>query len=128
MVLEENRIMMELISKEEQLLENDIRNDAQRLAEILDDRYVEFTPSGERNRHRAGGPLEMTSGVSYIDSKNVSLIDLAEDCKILLYVAVKVSKNVRIKSNCSSVWKKTGGNWKIVFHQGTACAVPVPTE
>lgn len=121
MGLEESRIMKELISKEEQLLENDIRNDANRLAEIIDDHCIEFTPSGKQNRYRSGAQFEMTSGVSYIDSNTVSLIDLAEDCKLLLYVTVKVNKNVRMKSNCSSVWKETGGNWKIVFHQGTNC-------
>lgn len=124
MEVEENRIMKELLSKEEQLFENDIRNDADRLAEIIDDHYIEFTSTGKQNRFRSGGQFELTSGVSYIDSKNVNLIDIAEDCKMLLYVAVKVNKNVRIKSNCSSIWKKTGSNWKIVFHQGTNCAEP----
>ena len=122
MGLEEDRIMKELISKEEQLLENDIRNHAARLAELIDDNCLEFSMSGKQNLYRSGAILEMNDGVSYIDSKTVKLIDLADDCKLLLYVSVKVNKNVRMKSNCSSTWKKIGSGWKLVFHQGTNCA------
>lgn len=113
--------MKELISKEEHLLENDVRNQAARLAEMIDDNCLEFSTSGKQNLYRSGAIFEMNDGVSYIDSNTVKFIDLADNCKLLLYVAVKVNKNVRMKSNRSSVWKKIGSSWKIVFHQGTNC-------
>ncbi len=119
MVTEQDRIKKELIANEEQLLENKIRTDAGKIAELIDDDCLEFTSSGKQNQYHPGELFEKLDGVFYIDSNTVKLIDLSEDCKLLAYVAAKVLKNSRTKSNCSSVWKKIQGNWKIVFHQET---------
>jgi len=118
---EEKRIIKELIQKEEQLLENTIRNDAKEIAQLVDDNCIEFTESGEQHSHRPGEKLGTLDGVLYIDDTSARLIDLAEDCRLLLYVATRVKKNTRTKSNCSSIWKKINGQWKVVFHQRTAC-------
>lgn len=122
MGLEENRIRKELILKEEQLLENDIRNDASRIAELITDNCIELTASGKQLHYRHGELFGSVDGVSYIDSNTVKLVDLSEDCKLVVYIAAKVNKNTRMKSNNSSVWKKTDGKWMMVFHQVTNCS------
>jgi ribonuclease HI len=108
-----------LILKEESLLENSTRNDPSLIEKLMDDNCIEFSASGRQRVYRRGDKMENADGVLYIDSATVRSINLSEDCILLLYVGVKVNKNVRTKSNCSSVWKKTDGEWKMVFHQGT---------
>jgi hypothetical protein len=122
MGIEDERTRKELIFNEEQLLKNSIRNDAGKIAELLEDNCTEFTASGKQNRYRPGELFGNVDGESYIDSNTVRLVDLSENCKLLLYVAAKVNKNTRMKSNCSSIWKKIDGKWKMVFHQGTNCS------
>jgi hypothetical protein len=119
---EAERTQAELILKEESLLENSTRNTPRQIAELLDDNCVEFEASGKRRVYRRGERLENADGVLYIDSASVSSINLSENCVLLLYVGVKVNKNIRTKSNCSSVWKRSEGQWKMAFHQGT----PIP--
>jgi len=118
----DDRLRKGLILKEEQLLENSVRNDVGKIAELIDENCIEFSASGKQHEYRPGDLFEHVEGASYIDSASVRLIDLSEDCKLLLYVAVIVNKNNRMKSNHSSVWKKIDGKWKIIFHQGTNCA------
>lgn len=122
MRIEEDRLRKELVAKEELLLDNAIRNDAGKIAELLDASFVEFTSSGAQYRYSPGATFGDLDGVSYLDRDTVRMLNLADDCKLLLYVNSRVCKNARMKSNRSSVWKKIDGKWKLVFHQGTACA------
>jgi ribonuclease HI len=122
MGIEEDRLRKELVAKEELLLDNAVRNDAGMIAELLDANFVEFTSSGAQYRYSPGATFGDLEGVSYLERDSVTMTDLADDCKLLVYVNSRVCKNARIKSNRSSVWKKTDGKWKLVFHQGTACA------
>ncbi len=119
---EKERIIKELISKEEQLLDNNIRNDAGKIAEIIDDSSIEINESGKLHNYRRGELFGNVDGQSYIDSNTVKLIDISDDCKLLLYISVKVNKNARMKSSNSSIWKRADNQWKIVFHQVTNCS------
>ena len=116
---EAERMREELILKEENLLENSTRNAPGLLAELLDDNCIEFTASGKQRIYRRGDKFDNADGVLYIDSASVRSMDLSEDCVLLLYVGVKVNKNLRTKSNCSSIWKRIDGEWKMLFHQAT---------
>ncbi len=104
------------------MLENAIRNDPVKIADFVENGCVEIPASGGERQYKTGEVFENVDGELYILSNSVKLIDLSEDCKLLLYVAGKVSKNSRIKSNRSSIWKNIGGQWKVIFHQGTNCA------
>ncbi len=119
MANEEAKLLKELILKEERLLENSIRNDSSKIAELVHVECMEFSASGKRNKYSPGESFGNIDGVLYIDSASVRMVDLADDCKLLLYVGAKVTENTRLKSNRSSIWKKTDGAWKMVFHQGT---------
>lgn len=121
MGIEEDRLRKELVAKEELLLDNAVRNDAGKIAELLDANFVEFTSSGAQYRYSPGATFGDIDGISYVDCDTVRMLDISDNCKLLLYVNSRVCKNARIKSNRSSVWKKIDGKWKLVFHQGTAC-------
>ena len=58
-------------------------------------------------------------GALYIDPDTARLADMGEGCKLLTYVAGRVVKNTRTKITCASLWKKSGEDWKISFHQRT---------
>lgn len=115
-----DRIREELVLKEEKLLENGFRRDADNVAGLVDEGCVEITEFGIRHEYRPGQGFEKVDGELYIQSDTLKLIDLSEACKLLLYTAAKVRANTRSKSSCSSVWKKTGGTWRLVFHQRTS--------
>jgi len=123
---EDERLMRELVRKEEQLLENTFRSDADKVATIVQVGCIEFSASGGQQVYAAGQKLEGLDGVLYIVSDSVRLIDVSEDCKLLLYVAGRVSKNRRVNTNRSSLWKNFDGQWKVVFLQGTNVAEAHP--
>jgi hypothetical protein len=117
----DERLKKDLILKEELLLDNIVRIDAKKISELIDASYTEFTEIGTQAKWRPGDPFEVQNGVLYIDSSTVKLVDLSDDCKLLLFVSAKVNKNSRQKANCSSVWRKNDGKWKLAFHQRTNC-------
>ncbi|HPE90352.1 MAG TPA: hypothetical protein PLH55_12635 [Spirochaetales bacterium] len=119
MVTDEARLLKELIRREERLLENSVRNDPAKIGALVDARCLFVSASGARGALEPGEPFDSLQGVSYIDSNTVELLELSEECRMLVYVAATVSKNTRAKSRCSSVWKRDSGDWKIVFHQET---------
>jgi hypothetical protein len=111
----------QLFAKEEQLLKNDIRTTPDKIAELVDEDCVEINETGRQHAYKRGETFESIDGVLFIMSDSLRVVDLSADCKLVLYVASKVKKNTRMKSSCSSVWKNKGGNWKVIFHQRTAC-------
>ena len=113
------RLKEELILKEEQLLNNAIRNDASKIADLIQNGCIEILSSGKQQIFQQGQLFGNADGELYIISKSEKMIDLSDDCKLLLYVAGKVSKNERLTSSRSSIWKKIDGKWKMIFHQGT---------
>jgi hypothetical protein len=121
MVTEEDKIKKELILKEELLLENSTRTDGDKIADLIDTLYTEISEAGKQYQFKVGDCFVPLDGALYIDSNTTRLIPLSADCKILTYIAAKVSKNTRSKFVCSSVWKKTGTAWKIAFHHRTNC-------
>jgi hypothetical protein len=117
----DNKLLRELLTKEELLLNNLTRNNAAQLEELLEDQCVEVSASGRRTVYHQGTTIGNTDGEIYIVSDSASLVELSDDCQMLLYVAGEVSKNTRVRSNRASVWRRTNGRWKIKFHQGTNC-------
>ncbi len=110
-----------LRERESLLFKNDVRCDADCLASLLDESFIEFGASGKRYRYSPGDVFGGTADVISIEDGSAELVDLADGAKLLLYVAVKVSPSGELsRSNRCSAWKRSGGIWKMVFHQGTA--------
>jgi hypothetical protein len=121
MEAEEDGIREELVLKEEKLLENGFRANAKKIEELIDDNCIEIAESGKQSSYRSGDNFENADGELYIISDTIKCIYLSENCRLLVYTAAKVKKNVRMKSSCSSIWKKSDDKWKMVFHHRTSC-------
>jgi len=117
----DDRLKRELILKEEALLENSVRNDARRIAALIQEGCIEISSSGRQRIYQTGELFENLEGELYIVSNSVRLMSLGEDCKLLQYSAGMVTKNSRVKSIRSSIWQRIDGQWKMRFHQGTNC-------
>lgn len=108
-----------LVKNEEILLKNETRTDALALSNVVGDACIEISESGKKSVYRTGLPFEPVDGLLYIVDDTVAMTDLAEGLKLLVYTAARVKKNARIKSTCSSIWKNSGADWKVIFHQRT---------
>ncbi|ORC36938.1 hypothetical protein B4O97_04755 [Marispirochaeta aestuarii] len=108
----------ELIAREELLLNKGIRNDREQINRIVEENCIEIDEHG-RKAYSSKAGLEKLDGVFYISDTASEMIMLSEDTALLLYEAVKTKNNSRTKANCSSIWKSTNGEWKVIFHQRT---------
>lgn len=118
----EDGIRNVLLRNEELLLKNETRNDANLISKIINDNCIEITEAGQKYYYHNGEIFENADGVLYIMDDSIDLIDLAEDCRLLVYTAARVKKNARTKATCSSIWKRIDGEWKAIFHQRTIAA------
>ena len=119
---DEEKLRKELVLKEELLLENATRSNADRIRELIGGNCIEIIENGKQYAYKPGELFGDVSGVLYIDSNTISMMELSTACRLLLYTAARVNKNTRTKYACSSIWKNDEGTWKLVFHQRTACS------
>jgi len=118
MLQAETGIEKMLFAKEERLLTNEYRSDATFVSQITGDGCIEVTEAGKKIA-RNSPTMETIEGAFYLtDNKHESRM-LSDDCILLLFEAVQVKKDTRIKSACSSIWKNIDGDWKTVFRQRT---------
>jgi hypothetical protein len=106
-----------LLGLEASLLDPAVRNSA-RIAELLDDDYVEFGSSGmmySKQQVIAAIRLETPRDIVAHDFR---VRTLAPGTVLVTYRASQQS-GVEIDTLRSSVWQQRNGEWKLVFHQGT---------
>jgi hypothetical protein len=117
---EDMKVKEYLISLEEKLVNPNIRKSDEELSQLLSDEYLEFGVSG--NTYNKKDTIETlkrepSGQISVLDLK-VNL--LTPEIALITYTAVKKDNpNFEIVSLRSSLWKKTGKDWQIVFHQGS---------
>lgn len=117
-ILDENISI--IVENEILLTEDEIRNDANEISNLLSTDFIEYTSSGKIYHYTVGDVFGSNDGKIVIDRESIKCTKLSEDVFLLLYIAVKSSNNDNsIRSNRSSIWKNVEGKWKIVFHQGT---------
>jgi hypothetical protein len=109
-----------LISLEKKLLNPNIRKSDEELLQLLSDDYLEFGVSG--NTYDKKDTIETLkrepSGQICAFDFKVNL--LTPEIALVTYTAVKKNNlNVEAVSLRSSLWKKTGKNWKISFHHSS---------
>lgn len=106
------------------------RMSPQQVSDLLADGFVEFGKSGQvYNKQITVDALsnEAFSGTMIVPQvADFSVTSLSSDVVLVTYRSVRVvddspgiSETLR-----SSIWKRGGGRWKMVFHQGT----PIPQE
>lgn len=104
---------------ERRLLEPGIRSSGQELESLLADNFIEFGTSGRvwtRQEIIADLLLQPTTEVE-VDS--VASRHIGEDTVLITYRSRRVGEADLKEALRSSIWQRQGGNWKIVFHQGT---------
>lgn len=104
---------------EEALLSAGVRASPEALSGLLAGSFREFGCSGrvyDRSEALAAVGTESAARWSISDYR---VTFLAPDIALATFRAARQCGDENIASLRSSVWKKFGGDWKLVFHQGT---------
>ncbi|MDN3379843.1 MULTISPECIES: DUF4440 domain-containing protein [unclassified Pseudoalteromonas] len=114
-----------LIDAERQLLEPEIRQSEQALDALLDDEFIEIAGNGTVfNKYQVLTRLP-SEVVPQFYNQNFKGRMLSDNIVQLSYQAA-FRRSARAEFNYSlrmSLWRYSDASWKMVFHQGTPCAV-----
>ncbi|NEC09895.1 DUF4440 domain-containing protein [Streptomyces sp. SID7909] len=114
---EEGRAVRAATAGEMRLLDPAVRASPEAVTELLDPEFAEFGASGRR--YDRASILAVTSAVEDYgpgpDVTDLSGTLLAPDLVHLTYVTEHNGSLFRR----SSLWRRTGGQWRMYFHQGT---------
>ncbi len=115
-------IINEFKELELMLLNINIRQNSEKLNNLLADDFTEFGKSGRIYDKQS--VIKSLSNESFV---NHSIIDfkvkqLSEDVFLITYKTIqnKTENHSGTDSLRSSIWKKYTDGWKIIFHQGTS--------
>jgi hypothetical protein len=120
-----NNLHEQLRRFEEQLLQQSVRRDAQALAALLDDEFVEFGSSG-----RVYTKQVVIEALAHQPPVQMSLRDFAarqlSDNLVLVTYQVSYRSEGQDERHAlhSSLWRRNGPVWQMYFHQGTPTASP----
>jgi hypothetical protein len=108
---------------EEQLLEPTMRKSRSALETLLADDFVEFASDGrvyDKNQVVSALQRELPLRRSISD---FAIRLLSTEIVLATYKASRENQETAaiVQSLRSSVWRRTGDGWQLVFHQGTIC-------
>jgi hypothetical protein len=104
---------------ENQLLEPEVRSSPDKLRSLLSDDFFEFGSSGKVYDYKPGDTFIDAPGTSY-SIQNFKTKRLSGGCVLATYnVTRRKPDGSEDHSLRSSIWKRSRGAWKMVFHQGT---------
>jgi hypothetical protein len=113
-----------LIYAERQLLDPEVRQSEQALDVLLDDEFIEIAANGTMfNKYQVLTRLP-TEVVPQFYNQHFTGRMLSNDLAQVSYQAA-YRRSARAEFNYSlrmSLWRKSGEQWQMVFHQGTPCA------
>jgi hypothetical protein len=98
------------------LLEPEVRRDSRQVEELLDDDYREIGASGRlwtRQETLDALALEHDDGPTQVEELHA--LELAEGLVLLTYLSDRAGR----KARRSSIWRRAGGRWRLVHHQGS---------
>ncbi|HTQ03832.1 MAG TPA: DUF4440 domain-containing protein [Polyangiaceae bacterium] len=104
----------EIRDGERQLLTATVRASAEALERLVSDEFVEFGSSG-----RVYGKAEVIAQMLAMPNVSVTITDFAV---LALSPDVALATYKTPGSLRSSIWRREGAGWRIVFHQGTPVA------
>ena len=117
---EDLQIKEYLVSLENKLLSAAVRKSAEEIAQLLADDYLEYGSSGKVYNKKDTIEALQSEPVIEISAHDFNVKLLTPEVALVRYIAVKKDKTIIDASSLrSSLWKKTGENWQIVFHQGS---------
>ncbi len=105
-----------------ELHKNEVRNDKDRLSELLHESFIEVVRYGKTNHKSdilANLPNEAISGTIWSQDYNLEV--LSDDLALIMYKSAMMDQdgNLSIYTLRSSLWQKVAGSWRIRFHQWT---------
>lgn len=107
----------ELKGLEEELLQSAVRKST-RLTELLADDFIEFGSSGRvYTKSDLVAVLQAEMPVVQTTS-DFNVISLAPDVALLSY-KIRRHSEPEVQTLRSSIWRRTKGQWRMVFHQAT---------
>jgi len=105
-----------LFELEKQLMDAEFRRDRKRVSSLLHQDFREFGASGRVwSREAILDLLHMEPTYPSPDIVDFNVVGIVPTAALVTYCAVRGSSS----SLRSSVWVKDGGEWRILFHQGT---------
>lgn len=106
-----------VVGLEFELLDPDVRRDASRLVELIDESFVEFGQSGRV--WRQPDLIEALVSEQPIDPPAVDELESRHITPDVIVVTYRTSRDGRPTAMRSSWWRRTDMTWRIVFHQAT---------
>lgn len=115
-----------LVALELELLEPAVRASAVRVAELLDDAFVEFGASGRCfDKPAVLQALPAESGAFRYRAFDIQVQSLAPDLAQVRYRSARSGGGEPPRQALrSSLWQHRDDRWRMLFHQGT----PIPGE
>lgn len=110
-----NDIFNKIKELELSLLTYDIRNSIDELNELIEDEFIEIGSSGKIYNKQDTIHSLPDENERKFKTSNFKLTDLSNE---MILVTYETEENL-LSTLRSSIWKKSSGNWKIIFHQGT---------
>jgi hypothetical protein len=105
-------LLDEIRGVEQQLLTVEVRTSAEALDRLVSDQFVEFGNTG-RVYTKADIIAQMLAAPNIkVDVSDFQVLALSEDVALATY---RTPASLR-----SSIWRREAGQWRCVFHQGTA--------
>ena len=112
----------EILNLEQQLLLEEVRSSADRIAELLADGCIEYCSSGRMYRYTRGDTF------GHGRQRNWEIVDFEakELAAGVVWATYRLLKHDEADEDMrtslrSSIWKFAEGKWKMIFHQGTPC-------
>jgi glyoxylase I family protein len=109
----------EIRALERALLQPEVRRSAARLDDLLADGFREIGSSGRMfTRADILDMLPTETGVTFTIS-DFEIVRLSADIVLATYTVAKTADGQTARSLRSSIWTRSGGGWRMLFHQGT---------
>jgi hypothetical protein len=107
-------VTQRLLELEQELLRPDVRGAPEKVSALLADGFVEFGSSGTiDDKPQVIAALQQETGRGPRTIADFSARQLGPDVCLVTHRVVE-SRTIR-----SSVWRRTDGQWRMEFHQGT---------
>lgn len=114
-------LLTHLAALEHAVLAPDHRLDAQRLADLFEDAFVEYGASGQ-TYDKAALLATMDEAPPMVRMAwDFKLVRIAPDAALITYRARRRDSETgsEVSSLRSSIWRERDGVWRCLFHQGT---------
>jgi len=117
-----NSLEEQIRQLEERLVNPAVRKSEMELNELFADEFVEVGSSGKIYDERQTIQTLLEESGFRVMMTNFKILVLSADCVLLSYraaISFNTDETKTVFSLRSSIWKRNGDQWQIIFHQGT---------